>query len=347
MISVPFSTARSGLFQIAAIAAIVHLGVPLAASHAQSVSRIEGMPFSAPSIWGSSPSSLYAVGGVGGIAYYDGSTWASQPVGGANRYSVFGTGTGTVYSAGQAGYQTGALYRSDNGGAWTQVFSANTELVGLWAGMDGSVLVGGDGRFFFSENGSSFQEVATGIASGYQVNRFESIWGRTATDAYLGGWGGLFHWNGATVTKVNLPTVSISRVHYSGTSWWAVGSNGEVFRGNGADWTPLDAGAPGALWGLWAFSDNDVWVGGQYGALRHFNGSSWTAYESGAPSGVWQLFAVDDETLFAGTFENPGAVLRVDISRTSVPEPPAPLLLGIGLAALVVFHVRRKSVCNA
>lgn len=344
MTSGPFGAGRRGLFPSAGIAALIHLAMPFTASRAQTVSRVDGMPFSAASIWGSSPSSLYAVGGVGGIAYYNGSTWTAQPVGGANRYSVFGTGTGTVYSAGQAGYQSGALYRSDNGGGWTQVYSANTELVGLWAGTDGSVLVGGDGRFFFSENGSSFQEVATGIASGYQVNRFESIWGRTATDAYLGGWGGLFHWNGATVTKVNLPTVSISRVHYSGTSWWAVGSNGEVFRGHGADWTQLDAGAPGALWGLWAFSDTDVWVGGQYGALRHFDGSSWTAYESGAPSGVWQLFAVDDETLFAGTFENPGAVLRVDIPRTSVPEPQAYVLVGIGLVTLLALHTRRRAV---
>lgn len=335
-----FATWRRPCRSLAMTAALIQLALPFSTGGGQTISRM-ALPISAGSIWGTSPSNLYAVGGVGGIAYYNGTTWTPQPVGGANRYSVFGTGTGTVYSAGQGGYQTGALYRSDNGGAWNQVFTASTELVGLWAGADGSVLVGGDGRFFFSANGSNFSEIATGIASGYQVNRFESIWARSATDAYLGGWGGLFRWDGSTVTKVNLPTVSIARVHYSGTSWWATGSNGEVFRGNGNEWTQLNAGAPGALWGLWAFSDTDVWVGGQYGALRHFDGTTWTAYDSGAPSGVWQLFAVDDRTLYAGTFENPGAVLRVDIPRADVPEPRTAWLVVAGLLALVAVRRRR------
>jgi hypothetical protein len=56
------------------------------------------------------------------------------------------------------------------------------------------------------------------------------------------------------------------------------------------------------------------------------------------------LFAVDDETLFAGTFENPGAVLRVDIPRTAVPEPQAYVLVGIGLVTILVRHARRRAV---
>jgi hypothetical protein len=336
---------RSLCWQHRGRSALLALAFPFTASPlaAQTITTMTGIPFhNSAAVWGTSANDLVVAGGIAGIATWNGSTWTGVPnVPGANRYSVFGTGTGTLYSGGQNGYQSGLLLRNVNNGGWQQAFTAPTELIGLWAGPDG-VLVSGDGRFYYSSDGVTFVEAPTGLSTAFNTDRLIDIWGRSISDAYIAGTGGLYQWNGTTFSKVSNISVPMVSVHYSGASWWAVGAYGQVWRGGGSQWTLLDPGTTDALWSVWAFSDVDVWVGTFGGLLKHYNGTTWTSYNTGATGGLREMYAVDDRTLFIGTYSTPGSIVRVDIPRTAVPEPQSVILMGLGLSALAVVGLRRR-----
>lgn len=314
------------------------------AARAQTVTLLPALPFDNAGVtWGTSPNNLWAAGGVRGIARFDGTTWNSETVtAGFNRYTVFGTATGTMYSSGQLGYQSGALLRRAAPGTWSPVFSASTELVGLWAGDDGSVLVSGDGRFFYSADGTTFLEAPTGLSSAFGTDRLEAIWGRSASDAYIVGRGGLYRWDGTAFARVNIAATLLAGVHYGGSSWWAVGNGGQVWRGNGATWSAVDIGTTDDVLGVWAFSDVDVWVSGANGMLRHFDGTSWRAIATGTNDPLLMPRAVDNSTLFVGSFSNPGRVRRIDIPRAAVPEPSSLALVAAGAAALALRRQRTR-----
>ncbi|MCZ8203792.1 PEP-CTERM sorting domain-containing protein [Gemmatimonas sp.] len=314
------------------------------AARAQTVTLLPALPFdNSFATWGTSPNNVWAAGGVRGIARFDGTTWTSETVTtGFNRYTVFGTATGTMYSSGQLGYQSGALLRRNASATWSPVFTASTELVGLWAGDDGSVLVAGDGRFFYSPDGTTFLEAPTGLSSAFNIDRLETIWGRSASDAYIVGRGGLYRWDGAAFSRVNIAATALNSVHYSGASWWAVGNGGQVWRGNGATWNSVDMGTTNDILSVWAYSDADVWVSGVNGMLRHFDGTSWRAVASGTNDPLGRLHAVDNSTLFVGSSSNPGLVRRIDVPRAAVPEPSSLALVAAGAAALALRRQRTR-----
>lgn len=119
-------------------------------------------------IWGSSPSDLYAVGGIpfpGGeptIIHYDGSTWEAIEVPELMRANVFaffkvwGSGPNDVWVVGQRG----AVVHWD-GTSWSEeLIGASVDMISLWGtGPDRIVVVGGRGNgTFFTYDGSSWQE---------------------------------------------------------------------------------------------------------------------------------------------------------------------------------------------
>lgn len=311
-------------------------------SHAQTVTRMSGMSHPSENlvgVWASGPDDVYAAGGYRGLARFNGEHWNSEDVGTwANRYKVMGTGPGVVYSSGQFHYQTGSLIRRVDNGPWNLAFQASTELVGLWVSPTGEVLVGGDGRFFHSPDGEAFHEAPTGLSHEFNVDRIENIWGVSARDAYIASRAGLFHWDGETFARVNMPRQEMTSVHHSGTSWWATNATGQVWFGGGDTWTLLNTGVPWQLSSIWAFDDDDVWVGGGHGELLHYNGSTWREFETGTTAKLSSMWAIDSRTLYVAVGEGPGALLRVDVPRTSVPEPGSLTLLLVSTAALLAWQ---------
>ena len=120
-------------------------------------------------IWGSSPTDVYAVGGIPfpdrgepTIIHYDGSTWELVDVPELMRANVFafckvwGSGPNDVWVVGQRG----AVVHWD-GTEWTEVLiGASVDMISLWGtGPDRIAVVGGRGNgTFYTYDGSSWQE---------------------------------------------------------------------------------------------------------------------------------------------------------------------------------------------
>jgi hypothetical protein len=95
-------------------------------------------------IWGSSPSDVFAVGGLNGqgiILHYDGSSWSPMTGGTiAELYSVWGSSSRDVFAVGM----NGTILHYD-GSTWSKMESGTGNyLQGMWGSCSSDVFAAGD-----------------------------------------------------------------------------------------------------------------------------------------------------------------------------------------------------------
>lgn len=255
-------------------------------------------------IWGTSASSIYAVGdGPTILQSTDGGvTWSPQSTGFlGNLRSVSGTAA-NIFAGGEQGtilHSTGTTW-SNSLGELTDDFNS------VWGtGSTNAYAVGGGG-VVAHYNGTAWTNTAT-----LDAGSLNTIWGSGAGDIYTAGLGDgadlkviVYHSSNGTTWTPDSVLVSagtgIDNVNAiwgaSSSSVYAVGDAGLILHGHAgpANWTVVSPDTGLDLYGVWGTSDNDVWAVGQSGKTLHFNGSTWSQTTQGGGgnlNGVWALDA--------------------------------------------------------
>ena len=274
------------------------------------------------SVWASSPTDIWAAGGYRVLVHYDGSTWtqADLPTA-ANQYAVWGLGPNDVYTTGQYGYQTGQVLHWD-GSSWKSMYVTNSELIDIWGSSPTDLYVVGDGRLVHYD-GTTWADIPTGLSTGFNVDRLQSIWGvadthhgkQRSVDVWMAGYHGrIMHYDGRSVTTdVEIPTETFSAIHGTGPrNIFAVGSHGLIWHFDGSRWSSMNSGTTASLLGVFAIDARDVYAAGEGGVLLHYDGHTWSSLSSGTTLPLGNVFALPAGNVYVGmeTNEATGQILE-------------------------------------
>lgn len=308
-----------------------------------------GYPFGVlTSIQARSATDVFLAGCYRCLYRWDGTSFTTQShPDGANRYGLDGTVGGPVYSAGQAGYQSGNLMKFD-GSTWTTVLTAPVELFATWVAADGSVFVVGDGAFY-ANTGSGYQSISTGLSSAFNTDRLQAITGFSRDNVFMGGYGGrILRYDGTAVSLMATGTTQTlwAMDGSSESNLFAVGENGTVLHYDGTVWRTLPAPTSGRLVGVKAFGPNSVLVTGDNGVVSLWNGTVWSAIDFNSPNTFYGIDSPDNgNTLFVVEATNQDVRFRLGravLPEASVPEPSTAVLSLSGLLCLGVMARRAR-----
>lgn len=239
-------------------------------------------------VWGTSDQDLFAVGGDGLIAHYDGVTWTPFEVPeeavGQDFQDVFGFASDNVYAVAERG----VIVHFD-GAAWTlQEIEGDPgrTLYGVWGSAPDDIYASGDGVVVHYD-GTSWSTVSDPVISGIE---WRGIGGSGPNEVLLAGEGGFFntahflHFDGANWNDIAVPPMGGNTYL---TDVWSVGPNaafavgvpGRILAWNGSTLSDQDSGTTEALNGVWAASQNDVFAVGVRNTVVRYNGSQWNAVD--------------------------------------------------------------------
>lgn len=254
----------------------------------------EGLPSAILSVWGTSTSDVYAVGGDRGdgtgplVLHFDGTAWSQLATGeNGNLWWVFGIG-GAVYMGGEGGmilrYQQGAFTRMSTPSTTTVFGIWGTAADDLWA--VGGASGGGDGGFAWRLQGGVWV-AAPGFPA--DIAATGAIWkmsGRSADDAWMVGTNGkVVRWDGAVLTAMTTGTgESLFTVHATADRFVAVGGfgTGTILENEGSGWNDVSPPIAPALIGTYLSGDAGYAVG-QDGAVFERNRGGWSEVDLGVP----------------------------------------------------------------
>lgn len=264
-------------------------------------------------IWGSSPTDIFAVGGVsiGGlnpkalILHFDGTKWSVMDQDFSNYLlDVQGNGPDDVYAVGEEG-----LIIHWDGYSWTQMDNpAVDHLYGIWVGgPDKIYAVGGEDVLKYS---NGIWTVMPNLPNAYLLN----IWGSPNGDLWAVGSGILRYHNGywSDVTPINLPS-DFWLFHLTGRSdndlmvvgvTDYTGEEGLILRYNGSLWQRETGRFPGCLNSGWMDNQGKAMiVGGNFfydytyqSLILTYDQNLWTIQSSESYEGTfYQVWAYSDQ----------------------------------------------------
>jgi hypothetical protein len=197
----------------------------------------------------------------GFLEHFDGSSW--QPVL-ETTYSVVAMSATTDGKLFASGVESTMLYfdGSDwhSGAEWLALEPpSERSFVDLWAASETDLYVGHDNvGDVYHYDGAGFQQQA--IPTEDQPAPSYALWGAASDDVYAAIYlEGLFHFDGATWTKVAHPGAIVNAIHgRSATDIWAVGS--QVLHYDGTSWELVPVSAALLDTGILNPRFLDVWV---------------------------------------------------------------------------------------
>jgi hypothetical protein len=251
----------------------------------------ESQPASLLSVWGSSATDVWVVGGdprdgTGPIVqHYDGETWTKLDTGERNvdLWWVTGFAGGPVLMSGSNGtilrYQDGAFEKLPTPG--------NLIVFGMWgAAPDDLWAVGGNsggGGFAWRYDGNAWRvvpEVPPDITS---QGTCWKVSGRDGDDVWISGSNGTtLHWNGATLDRIDVPIEApLLSVAGNAERFITVGGafDGVLYENEGSGWrAAIPPGGP-RLAGI-AVSTDLAYAVGEFGVVLRRGSSGWSTDQS-------------------------------------------------------------------
>lgn len=249
------------------------------------------MPSALLSIWGSSVSDVYAVGGDTGdgpmVVHYDGSAWTRLQTGErGNLWWVHGFPGGPIYMGGDGGM----VLRYEND-AFTKLTTPGTDTVfGIW-GADpttvwavGGAVGGAGGGFAWQLQGDAFVEAPAFPAGLGDTAAIWKMYGRSATDAWMVGTNGTtVRLSDSTLAKVPAGVgESLFTVHGDATRYVAVGGfgTGLILENSDGLWRNVSPAAAPGLVGVYV-SPQGSYAVGQDGAMYARKTDAWRKEDVG------------------------------------------------------------------
>jgi hypothetical protein len=254
----------------------------------------DGLPAALLSVWGSSESDVWAVGGEAGdgagpaVFHWDGSAWTRMDTGitdNTDLWWVFGFEGGPIFFGGEKG----TILRYE-GGEFEQLTTPGVQTVfGMWgASPDDVWAVGGNltgGGFAWRFDGTEWTEVAEVPE---EITGPGTIWkvaGRDANDVWMSATGGItLHWNGELLVE-NIEGTDVSLFSVSGNDerFITVGGDfdGIIYENEGEGWIPaLEPGESELLSGV-VVRDDAAYAVGRFGTILQRESDGWVADDGG------------------------------------------------------------------
>lgn len=247
----------------------------------------EGQPAALLSVWGSSASDVWVVGGDARAgagpyaAHYDGTAWTKHDTGQRNvdLWWVFGFEGGPVYMSGS----NGTILRYQGGNFEKLTTPGNFIVFGMWGAAPNDIwAVGGNfgtSGFVWRFDGTTWTPVAnippdlTGQGTCWKVN------GRASNDVWISATSGAtLHWNGTSLERMDVPVdASLLSIAGNGERFVTVGGNfdGVLYENDGSGWkSALPTGGP-RLTGVAVSADTAYAVGQTGTVLRRGSDGTW------------------------------------------------------------------------
>jgi uncharacterized protein YjdB len=271
-------------------------------------------------VWATSTTNAWAVGELGFIYRFNGTTWTRQTSPTSTTLNaVWGSGSSDAF----AGGNNGIILHWD-GTAWTPMTSPTAgDVVGLWGTSSQNVYATTSYGEVLRYNGSGWS-IATA-----QANPLYAVYGSSASDVYaVGDLGTLLKYDGTTWTASTTGNSTLL------TGVWAsapnnvftVGVNGITGVGYryGTAWQTLNVGSTVELTSIWGPSPSDIYVSGALGTILRFDGNSWQTMPTGSSEYLWSL---------TGDPSGLGAGFAVGFNSTLVTGAGSASLSGLRAAA--------------
>ncbi len=242
------------------------------------------------SVWGSSSTDVYAVGGAAADPQFwrwNGASWTQMtPLPGAptdSYLAVDGFNSTQFIAVGHNGLITRGNGSSPAG--WTdESISTTTDFYGVWhAGSNNYYAVGGNGTnpsIYRSQTAGTWAPTAS-IPSATSVD-LRGVWGSSATSIWVVGTGGTI-WrttDGANFSNFASPTTKDLYAIWGsgGSDIWAAGADGIVLHYTGSSWSIAASSGGTDIEAIAAISSSQLWAfdsAGTNSAIHYYNGSSW------------------------------------------------------------------------
>lgn len=262
----------------------------------------EGLPGALISVWGTSATDVYAVGGDPGdgpfVLHYDGAGWTRLHTGiRGELWWVHGFAGGPIFMGGSGGQ----IVRYE-GGTFTPMTTPGVGTVfGIWGSAPNDVwAVGGGtatgGGFVWRFDGTAWTDLP--LPAGTPDAAVFKVWGNAANDVWLVGSGGLLlHWDGSSLSAHPSGTTrTIFTVHTEGERVTAVGGlvSGVVLERDPATgaFTDVTPELSPQMIGVWLTPDHGGWAVGINGSMLRRTAAGWEEHANDlglaeALHGVW------------------------------------------------------------
>ncbi len=256
-------------------------------------------------MWGAAADDVWAVGALGGLTHWDGTTWTqlTPPSGSKRLRGVWGAAADDVWVVGE----DGTILHFDGAG-WTQDVTLTAEILrAVWGTSASNVWAVGEGGVLLHHDGTAWSDVSGTIASGGAdlqairgtaaddvwlagdqiVAHYTGTWSvvtvpdqrewrgvypRGIDDVFLvgGGTGGKFvrHWDGVSWVEQVLPTThGFNAVGaYAGDEVVAVGNTGTIAHYKAGRWLVAPTDSTQSLYAVWDGGPR-AWAAGESGTL--------------------------------------------------------------------------------
>lgn len=260
------------------------------------------------SVWGTSPTNVFAVGGGATTMRFNGTVWSAMtnPATGDVR-SVWGPDSAHVYAVGGNGF----ILQQSGATSWAAMTSPTTvQLFGLWGSGPTDAFAVGTGGTVVHNNGSTWSLMTQSATT----QDLWSVWGASASAVFaVGNNNAVIFYNGSTWTAMTSPAPATTLFYrvwgLAANNVFAVGSGGVIIHYNGTSWTQMVSGTTQLLAGVWGTSATEVYATGGAGTILRFDGTSWSAMSSGQPAGdIWHVWGTSTINLLGVGF--PGVSVR-------------------------------------
>lgn len=264
----------------------------------------EHLPWAATSVWGTSDSDVYVVGGMGMFPstpqarHFNGTAWETLtlPQLDADLWWVYGFEGGSVFMAGDNGT---ILQYAPATKTFTPMTTPGTNTVfGIWgASPDDMWAVGGDsggmsGAFAWHLVGGQWTPMALDTVDPMLATQaLWKVFGRSANDVWIVGTAGYaLHWDGSALTEMIAPTggESLFTVHADDQKFIAVGGfvSPIIVENDGSGWRDVSPSSGSGLVGV-CLSPHGEYVVGQGGGIYKHGSSDkdWPKVQTGLTVG--------------------------------------------------------------
>jgi hypothetical protein len=198
-------------------------------------------------VWGNSANSVFAVGGMQTIRYWNGTTWTAMTTPGleSNFNAVWGTAFNNVYAVGL----NGDIYHFD-GTAWSAMDSGTSaDLYAIQGSSSSDIWAVGSATAQTHYNGSVWNSLTIHPL----MVTYTALWGTSASNIYM--------------SCHNVFTDAGLVKHYDGSSW--------------SNLTTPDCPS---LNGIWGSSNSDIFAVGDSGTILHYGSGCRTTITSFTPT---------------------------------------------------------------
>ena len=239
------------------------------------------------SVWGTSPSDIWAIMFPNAIYHWDGQSWnMSKGPSGPALHGLAGLSATNIWAVGD----NGTVYRWD-GVNWTlQAPPSSTNLFGVWVQSASQVWVAGYLGLIYQGDGVTW----TPSLNDSTYGNFLGLSGVDAQNIFaVSNQGRIARWNGASWSMTSVTGSTLLSVSaQAANNVWTVGVSSLAFYFDGTGWTQKKAatGSTPGLNSVWTVDADTAWAVGDGGAIFKWYRGAWSLQPSPTASdlnSVW------------------------------------------------------------